>query len=100
MGELRALGAYEIELARHDGATDKRLLARNVPITESRLVPFADNAFPRLYPQELHDRVTFVREDTSLGDDKGEGEVWPLLAALLLAGLLLESLLAWRFGRR
>lgn len=100
MGELRQLGAYEIELSRHDGAPDKRLIARNAPTAESRLVGFADNAFPRLYPQELHGRVTFVREDAKADADGGEGEMWPLLATLLLVGLLLESLLAWRFGRR
>ena len=100
MTDLRNLGAYEIELGRHDGQPDKRLLARNAPIAESRLVGLPDNAFQRLYPQELHDRVTFVREDVGKGNEGGEGEVWPLLAALLLVGLLLESLLAWRFGRR
>jgi hypothetical protein len=100
MAELRQLGAYEIELLRHDGTAEKRLVARNLPTVEGRLVAFADGAFPRVYPQELQDRVTFVREETSLGDEQGEGEAWPLLAALLLAGLLLESLLAWRFGRR
>lgn len=100
MSELRQLGPYEMELGRHDGATEKRMIARNLPMAEGRLAAFAENAFGRLYPQELHERVTFVREDDSLGDEQGEGEVWPLLAALLLVGLLLESLLAWRFGRR
>jgi hypothetical protein len=100
MAELRHLGAYEIELARHDGVADKRLLARNAPLAESRLVGFAESAFVRLYPAELHDRVTFVRDEATSDANVTEGEVWPLLAALLLAGLLLESLLAWRFGRR
>jgi hypothetical protein len=100
MAELRATGGYRVELARHDGTPDQRVLARNVPIAESRLVPFGDQAFVRLYPTELHTRITFVREESSLGDGTGEGELWPWLAAVLLAGLLLESLLAWRFGRR
>jgi len=100
MNELRQLGAYEIDLVRHDAAPDKRLIARNAPTAESRLVGFSDTAFTRLYPQELHDRVTFVREDAAKDAEGGEGEVWPLLAALLLVGLLAESLLAWRFGRR
>jgi hypothetical protein len=100
MAELRQIGAYELELARHDGAADKRLLARNAPIAESRLVGFAEGAFTRLYPAELHGRVRFVREETAADADVAEGEVWPLLAGLLLVGLLLESLLAWRFGRR
>jgi hypothetical protein len=100
MSELRQLGPYEVELTRHDGAPDKRVLARNAPVAESRLVGFAADAFQRLYPAELHGRVTFAREDVVDDAEGSEGEVWPLLATLLLAGLLLESLLAWRFGRR
>ncbi|MDO8348805.1 MAG: hypothetical protein Q7T30_01110, partial [Planctomycetota bacterium] len=100
MGDLRQLGAYEVELARHDNTPEKRLLARNAETTESRLVGFLDSAFARLYPKELHDRVTFVGEGGGIGSGSGEGEIWKLLAGALLLGLLLESLLAWRFGRR
>lgn len=100
MHELRRLGAYELELSRHDGAVEKRLFARNAPTAESDLRPFGEPAFARLYPSELHRRVTFVRDQTGLGEGTGEGEMWHLLAALLLAGLVAESLLAWRFGRR
>lgn len=100
MHELRRLGAYELELSRHDGAVEKRLFARNAPTAESDLRPFGEPAFARLYPSELHRRVTFVREQSGLGEGTGEGEMWHLLAALLLAGLVAESLLAWRFGRR
>lgn len=100
MSELRQLGAYEIELVRHDGAPDKRMIARNVPSVEGRLVGFADSAFARLYPAELQGRVVFVRDDDGKKDETGEGEAWPLIAALLLVGMLAETLLAWRFGRR
>jgi hypothetical protein len=100
MAELRHLGAYELELGRHDGASDKRVLARNPPPAEGRLVGFAPEAFARLYPAEVASRVRFVRDQGALADGTGEGELWPWLAAMLLAGLLLESLLAWRFGRR
>ena len=100
MSELRQLGAYELELARHDGVPEKRLLSRSAPLAESRLVPFADGAFARLYPAELHQRVTFVRDGVVAGTGSGAGELWQLLAGLLLVGLIAESLLAWRFGRR
>lgn len=100
MAELRQLGPYEVELARHDGAADKRLFARNAPLAESRLVGFAPDAFARVYPAELRERVAFARDDGGDDRDAGKGEPWPLIAALLLAALLLESLLAWRFGRR
>jgi uncharacterized membrane protein len=100
MAELRQLGAFAVELGRHDGATEGRVFARNAPIAESRLLPFLDSAFARLYPAELQKRVRFLREGGPVGDGSGEGELWHALAALLLVGLLLETVLAWRFGRR
>lgn len=100
MTELRQLGAFDVDIARHDGGTEKRMFARNVPTAESRLVGFLDSGFARLYPKELQGRVTFVADAGGLGAASGAGELWQLLAAALLAGLLLESLLAWRFGRR
>lgn len=100
MAELRQLGAYELELVRHDGVPDTRLFARNPPLVESRLLGFPEAGFARLYPPEAQAHVRFVGEDAGFGNGDGEGELWQVLAAALLAGLLLESLLAWRFGRR
>jgi hypothetical protein len=100
MQDLRQLSAYEIEVTKHDGTLEPRLIARNPVLAESRLLPFPDTAFSRLYPPELHNRITFLGEGAGTGAASGAGEVWRWLAALLLAGLLLESLLAWRFGRR
>ena len=100
MSELTERGAYEVELRRHDGVPDKRMLARNAPSNEGRLVAFDEPAFKKMYPTNVHDLVTFVRDETGVGAAAAEGEAWPLLAALLLVGLLAESLLAWRFGRR
>lgn len=100
MADLRRLGAYEVELARHDGAPDKRLFARNAPLGESRLVGFAPEAFARVYPPELRERVVFVRDDAAGDRAAAAGEPWSLLAALLLACMMLETLFAWRFGRR
>lgn len=100
MRDLRELGAYAVEFSRHDGAPETRILARNAPATESRLQKFEKKAFTRLFPQELHDRVTFVGADGGLGGGSGEGEIWKILAAALVIGLLAESFLAMRFGRR
>ena len=100
MAELRLRGAYEVQLQRHDGVPDTRMLARNASVNESRLVGFDELGFKKIYPSGVHERVTFVRDETGIGTAAAEGEAWPLLAALLLVGLLAESLLAWRFGRR
>ncbi len=100
MRELSERGAYDVVLERHDGVPEARVIARNGPVDEGRLVGFDEAGFKRLYPAAVHDAVTFVRDESGVGDAAAEGEAWPLLAALLLAGLLLESLFAWRFGRR
>jgi hypothetical protein len=100
MHELHQFGKYDVELVRHDGVPEQRAFARNPPPAESRLVAFLDSAFQRLYPQDLQQRVTFVHDGGASATGAGEGELWHVLAAVLLAGLLLESLLAWRFGRR
>ena len=100
LAELSQRGAYSLELQRHDGLPDKRMFARNGPISESNLIGFDESSFKRMYPVAVHDRVTFIRDEDGVGASSDEGEAWPLLAALLLAGMLAESLLAWRFGRR
>jgi hypothetical protein len=99
MAELRHRGAYQLELVRHDGGTDVRWLARNAPADESRLAALPAAAFARIFPPEVQERVTFVADGASESRDDGQGELWRWLAAALVAGLLLESLLAWRFGR-
>jgi|GEM_PF-2789981 len=98
--ELSERGGYEVELTRHDGVSERRMIARNGPVDEGRLVGFDEGSFRRAYPAAVHDRVTFMRDDGGAGVVGSDGEAWPLLAVLLLVGLLVESLLAWRFGRR
>ncbi len=100
MRELRELGAYAIDYSRHDGVLEQRILARNPAPGESRLQGFTDRSFARLFPPDLHDRVTFVAAEGGIGTGAGEGEIWKLLAVALLLGLLAESFLAMRFGRR
>jgi hypothetical protein len=100
MSELRALGAFEVTLQPHSGLPEVRMLARNVPIEESRLVRFAETEFRRVYPSELHDKLAFRDESAGLGSSAGEGELWRTLGIVMLLALLLETVLAWRFGRR
>ena len=100
MAEFTERGAYELDLQRHDGLPNMRMFSRNGPISESNLAAFDEAAFKKFYPSNVHDLVTFVRDESGVGTASSEGEAWPLLAALLLVGLLAEALLAWRFGRR
>ena len=44
--------------------------------------------------------MSFLDEAGGLLRGEGEGEAWRLLGAMLLVAMLLETLLAWRFGRR
>lgn len=100
MTELGSLGAYEVQLRLHSGATETRVFARNVDPAESKLVRLLPADFARVFPPDLHERVSFHDEGTGLTEGEGEGELWKLLGAAMLAALLLETLLAWRFGRR
>ncbi|MCR9244412.1 MAG: BatA domain-containing protein [bacterium] len=100
MRELRELGAYAVEFSRHDGNPEERIIARNPAADESRLQAFGKQTFTRIYPQDLHDRVTFLAADGGIGASSGEGEIWKILALALVFGLLAESFLAMRFGRR
>ncbi|MGE3173343.1 MAG: BatA domain-containing protein [Planctomycetota bacterium] len=100
MATLPALGAYAATLQLHSGGTETRVFARNPAIVESKLVRLGAADFARSYPQEVHDRVVFRDESSGLVAGAGEGELWRLLGAGVLLALLLETLLAWRFGRR
>lgn len=100
MTELRTLGVHEFDVELHSGLTDARAFSRNAPLDESRLVRLTQRDFARTYPPELQELVTFREDDAGFGSTSGEGELWRVLAATMLLALLLESLLAWRFGRR
>ncbi|MEQ1630839.1 MAG: BatA domain-containing protein [Planctomycetota bacterium] len=100
MTELTSLGGYEVRLALHSGNVETRAFARNPDIVESRLVRLSSADFTRVFPPDLHDRVTFRDESAGLASGGGEGELWRLIGLGMLLALLLETLLAWRFGRR
>ena len=100
MAELTSLGCYDVQLRLHSGTVETRVFARNPDIFESRLVRLATADFTRVFPPEIHDRVTFRDESAGLGSGGSEGELWRLLGFGMLLALLLETLLAWRFGRR
>ncbi len=100
MAELSSLGLFEVAIQAYGGGTETRLFARNPPVEEGHLQRLTQAGFGATYP-DLAGRVTIVEQDgataTVLG---GEGELWRILGFAMLACLLIESFLAWRFGRR
>lgn len=102
MSELEGLGLFQITLTPHRGAAEHRLLRRSAPVDEGRLQRLNKPAWMRAYPREVHDRLDVIEETTSdvAVAGVGEGELWRFLAIALLLFLLLETVLAWRFGRR
>jgi hypothetical protein len=76
------------------------MLARNVPTEESRLVRMTETDFRRVYPAELHDKLAFREESSGIDGSAGEGELWRTLGIVMMLALLVETVLAWRFGRR
>lgn len=101
MAELASLGLFEVTLEAHGGRTEQRLFARNPPVEEGLLEKFTDAGFVANFPADAAARVTILESDgTSAADLGGRGELWRILGLAMLVSLLLESLLAWRFGRR
>ncbi len=99
LAELDGLGAFRLELRTHGDGSETSVFSRNVPLDEGRLARMDGAAFQKAYPPELQARVTLADENAPFGPAGGTGELWRLLAALLLLGLLLESFFAWRFRR-
>ena len=101
MEGLRGTGLYDVRLAPHAGEAEKRLLARNAEIAEGSLQQISRRELLPALPETLRERVRVL--DTEANDTAaavGAGESWRFLTAAMLAVLLLESVLAWRFGRR
>lgn len=99
MPELSGFGLFEINLTPHTGSRERRLLARNALPDEGHVPTMVRASLDANYSPEVLARLQ-VDEASKSAADQGSGEVWRTLAWALLIFLLLESLLAWRFGRR
>ena len=102
MSELAGTGLFQLTLTPHRGEAETRLISRSTPSDEGRLQKLTGPAWKRIYPPEVHDRLIILeesKEDFAVAG-VGEGELWRVLAIALLLFLLLETVLAWRFGRR
>ncbi len=102
MADLDGYGLFELAKKRHDGAIERTLLARNCHVDEGRLERLSTESFRSIYPEELADRLVIQAGDGSAAADvalAGGSDIWRWVGIALLAGMLLETLLAWRFGR-
>ena len=102
MTELEGLGLFQLTMTPYRGEPEIRMLSRSAPVDEGKLQRLTKANWLRTYPKEVHDRLEVLEESSTetAVSEVGEGELWRLLAAGLLTFLLLETVLAWRFGRR
>ena len=99
MPELRGFGLFEIGITPHTGQKEVRQLSRSSPADEGAMATMSMAALQSSYPPELAAKVKLVAGEGEIMQ-QAQGELWKTLAWLLLAFLLLETVLAWRFGRR
>ena len=101
MKELDGLGLFHVAMTPQRGAVEKRLLVRSAPVDEGQMQRLSRVEWLRSYP-DFADRLEILEESGSQvgAREPDRGELWRLLAFGLLGLLLLETLLAWRFGRR
>ncbi len=99
--DLRGRGLFRLTLSPHSGNPEERLFSRNIPVAEGILQRLSQAGWLQAYP-DFADRMQ-VRSGTdgSAGQEgDGQGEMWWFICLLLLGFLLVESVLAWRYGRR
>ncbi|MCB9880195.1 MAG: BatA domain-containing protein [Planctomycetes bacterium] len=90
-------GAYRLTFSKGDGSNDERYFAVRPWTNEGKPARLDDRATLSALPPEYRER-TVVTKETSEDLDDG-GEFWRVLAFALLAGLFVETLLAWKVGR-
>ena len=93
-------GGYRLLLRKIDGGEEN--LFFSVSAWEREGVPgtLSEQAFRAGLPQELSEKLVWLDAEALSGPSflDEEGEVWRYLGFLLMGFLLLETLLAWRFG--
>lgn len=101
MADLHGYGLFAIARRTHAGGEDVQLCARNPLPEEGDLEPLGSAALVASLPEALRERVTVLDgAEQAAARDAGGGSLWRLLGFAMLISMLLESVLAWRFGRR
>ncbi|MGE0142497.1 MAG: BatA domain-containing protein [Planctomycetota bacterium] len=101
MRDLSGYGVFVAARRLHAGGEEPTRFARNPVREESALAAVTATALEALIPEPLRDRCSIHSADVSEdGSAEQGGAAWRMLAWAMLLALLVESLLAWRFGRR
>lgn len=95
-----AAACYEITLRRGDQKEEPLYFTVSPWEGEGRPQALDNRTLESLFPPEYHDRIQFIEQQSVNASLLDEGEIWRWLAFGLLAGLLLETFLAWKFGHR
>ncbi len=91
-------GIYSFQLNRRDGRSVIRRFAVNVDARESDLTPATEQDLRQSLDGlqvEYIDGVAMASDET----DSGRKELWPMLLVAAMGLLMVEQMLAWRFGR-
>lgn len=98
--DLSRRGFYDVQLTRHSGGADSRLVAVNYDARESQL----KRVSPAVREDEkfLGEKVSVVASGALMDDavDAGNSELWMMLLMLLMGVLAVEQFLGWFWGRK
>ncbi|MFO1054147.1 MAG: BatA domain-containing protein [Planctomycetota bacterium] len=101
MRDLSGYGAFVVARKTHAGGEDSVLVSRNPLLEESDLEPIGIAGLTSSVPEELRDRFSAREGGEGAGSTSDQGSsLWRLLGFVMLAAMLVETVLAWRFGRR
>lgn len=103
MRALQGYGLFEVRRELHAGGAEREYVARNPLLAEGELEPLSAGTLRSTLPDSAQERVTIVRAAdgaAAVRDLSAQSSLWRWLGLLMVVGMLLETVLAWRFGRR
>ena len=91
-------GIYEVEVTLDRGTPIRELFAVNVDPQEGELEALDFVQLSSLLDPQLFDYAAEISSEVTEQEPERRGEIWRSLMTILFAMLLLETVLAWRFG--
>lgn len=101
--ELRGYGLFELSTKPRAGGSHVELVSRNANLAEGDLARLSAGGLRAALPAELSAHVRVTEGPGSADSDSalnGGSSLWRWLGLAMLVGMLVETVLAWRFGRR